>query len=108
MVEKAQAEERSAQLTVEREVREAWLDLQTAGANVESASASAAASEEAYNVMHLRVINGKSLLVEELDALHTLIQARADVAQTLYDHEFALARLRRAAGEDDLISGDQK
>lgn len=105
-LERANAEERSARLLVESDVRSAWLDLNTADANLKSARTSVSASEEAYKVMHLRVVNGKSILLEELDALQTLTSDRADMAQALYDHEIAVVRLNRAAGLD-LLAGVQ-
>jgi outer membrane protein TolC len=44
------------------------------------------------------VQNGKAILVEQLDALAALTQARTNVAQALYDHSLAAARLQRAVG----------
>jgi outer membrane protein TolC len=54
--------------------------------------------KEAYDVMVLRVENQRSILLEQLDALAALTQSRANLAQALYDHSIAVARLQRAIG----------
>jgi len=95
---KAEAQLRQAELTVEKEVREAWLDLQTTHANAVSAEASVKAAQASYDVVALRVQTGRAILVEQLDALQSLTQARADLAQAHFDEALADARLKRAAG----------
>ncbi len=89
---------RQAEILAERDVRRAWLDLETALANQRSAEASLMAAEAGYEVVRLRVEAGKSILLEQLDALAVLVQARADLAQALFDHAVARARLQRSAG----------
>lgn len=96
--ERAQAEERDLELRIANEVQQAWLDVQTAGENYRTAQAALQAAQAAYDVTVLRVQNAKGLLVEELDALSALTQARGNIAQALYDHSFAVARLQRAVG----------
>jgi outer membrane protein len=98
MRSKAEAQVREAELTVEKEIRQAYLDVHTAMANAESAKLSVTAAQSAYDVTALRVQAGKSILVEQLDALEALTRARADLAQALFDQTVAAARLRRAAG----------
>ncbi len=95
---KAEAQQRQAELTVEKEVRQAWLDVQTARSNALSAEASVQAAQSTYEVMQLRVKAGKSILLEQLDALESFIRAKADFAQALYDQSLAAAQLNRAAG----------
>ncbi len=95
---RAHAKFLQSELMVEKEVRQAWLDLQTAGANIASSEASLRSAESAYQIIELRVKAGKSLLVEQLDALSEVSQAKADLAQSTYDQLLALARLHRAAG----------
>jgi outer membrane protein len=95
---RAEAQLREAQLTVEKEVRQAALDVTTAKANAASAEASVQAAQSAYDVISLRVVAGKSILIEQLDALQTLTQARADLARANFDLQLAIARLTRAAG----------
>jgi outer membrane protein len=98
MQERAAAESRSLELTVAKEVRQAWLDVETAAQNYRTTQTALQAAQAAYEVIALRVQNQKSLLVEQLDALAALTQARANLAQALYDHATAVARLQRATG----------
>ncbi|MBI5706445.1 MAG: TolC family protein [Armatimonadetes bacterium] len=98
MQEKADAQVRQAELTVEKEIRQASLDLETARANADSAERSLVGAQASYDVIALRVASGKSILVEQLDSLQTLTQAKADLAQARFDLDLAAARLTRAAG----------
>jgi outer membrane protein len=102
MRDKAQADVDRWELQVEKEVRQAWLDIETAAQTYQTAQAALTASQAAFDVMVLRVESGKSILVEQLDALAALTRARANVAQALYDHQLAVARLSRAVGEVDM------
>ncbi len=95
---KAEAQLRQTEITVEKEIRQAWLDRDTARANATSAEAAVKAAESAYEVTTMRVSAGKSIVVEQLDALEALTRARADLAQARFDQVLAEARLMRAAG----------
>jgi outer membrane protein len=96
--ERAQAEERDLELRIANEVQQAWLDVQTAAENYHTAQVALQAAQSAYDVTALRVQNQKGILVEQLDALAALTQARGSAAQSLYDHSLAAARLQRAVG----------
>ena len=85
-------------MTAEKEVRQAWLDLKTAEANIASSKAGIISAESAYEVAKLRVEAGKSLLIEQLDALQMLTEARTDLAKATFSQKMALAKLRRASG----------
>jgi outer membrane protein len=98
MVEVAVAEARSTAFKVENEVREAWLDIGTAARNLSTSQAALIAAQSAYDVIALRVQNQKSIMVEQLDSLAALTRAKANVAQALYDHSVAKAKLQRAIG----------
>ncbi|MDR3690790.1 MAG: TolC family protein [Fimbriimonas sp.] len=95
---KATADLRQAELTVEKEVREAWLDVQSAQQNRSSAESAVQAAASAYEVIALRVSAGKSILLEQLDALDALTESRTDLAQATYDLAVAVAKLDRATG----------
>lgn len=90
---------RSLQLQVESEVRQAWLDIQTAAANLATADAALKDAEEAYRVATLRVNEGKAPLVEQIDALAALTEARTRLLEARTEHILAQARLLRAMGE---------
>ncbi len=95
--ERTVAELRDLELRVANEVQQAWLDVETAAQNYRTAQSALQSAQSAYEVTVLRVQNQKSLLVEQLDALAALTQARGNVAQALYDHSIAVAQLERAA-----------
>ncbi len=96
---RAEAEAREAELRVTKEVQQAWLDVETAAQNYRTGQVALQAAQSAYEVIALRVQNQKAILVEQLDALATLTQARANAGVVLYEHAIAIARLRRAIGK---------
>ncbi len=95
---KLEAEYQDMQLHAESNVRISMLDLKTADENHRSALAGMQSAQSAYDVIALRVENNKGILVEQLDALATLIQAKANLALALYQDEIANAELLKATG----------
>lgn len=95
---KSQAELADIAIAVENEVRQAWLDVETAKSNAASAEVSVKAAQSAYDVVAMRVSAGKSILLEQLDALQALTEAKGDLAQAIYEQNLAIARLDRATG----------
>lgn len=98
MREKSAANLADTELTVEREVRQAYLDYDTSTQNLISAEAALKAAQAAYDVISLRVSAGKGILLEQLDALDTVARARTDLAQAHLDLNLSVCRLIRAAG----------
>ena len=98
MRERALATLRQVETTVQKEVRQSYVDLATADSNVRSARESVLAAQASYDVAALRVSSGKAPLVEQLDSLQALTQARADLASALYDRRIARVRIARATG----------
>jgi len=95
---KLEADYRDMQLQAEKNVRISILDLKTADENYHSAVAGLQSAQSAYDVIALRVESNKGVLVEQLDALATLIQAKANLALALYQDEIANAELLKATG----------
>ena len=87
-----------AELTSQKEVRQAFIDLATSEANVKSSQSSVQSAKSALDVATLRVSSGKGILVEQLDALQSLTQAQADLASSMYDRRLAYSRVQRATG----------
>lgn len=94
----AEAQFEMAKLEVEKEVHQAFLDRQTALANTQSAESSLLSAEASYEVIRLRVEAGKAILLEQLDALQVLAEARAELTRSQFELKVAEAMLRRAAG----------
>lgn len=94
-----QASLRALQLQVENEVRRAWLDIQTAKANLGTAEAALQDAEESYRIAVLRVNESKAPLVEQIDAIAALTDARTRLFEARTEHLLAQARLLRAMGD---------
>lgn len=99
MQNRAEAQLRETEQRVALQVRQAWLDIETAVQNYRTAQAGVRTAESAYEVIALRVANQKSILVEQLDALAALTQARAALAQAVFASAMANAKLLRAQGQ---------
>ncbi len=108
MQRKAEIDQERIRLQIETEVRSAWLDIGTAKQNLESARAEVTSAESSYEIAVVRAKNQKGLLVEVLDALSALTQARNSAAQATYDLNFASAELKHAIGSDTRTNGRAK
>lgn len=95
---KLEAEYRDMLLQADSNVRTSVLDLKTSDENYRSAMAGLQSAQSAYDVIAMRVENNKGILVEQLDALTTLIQAKSNLALALYQNEIANAELLKATG----------
>src|SRR5579871_1397004 len=65
MQQHTEAQLSDLELQVENEVRQAWLDVETAAQNYRTAQAALQAAQAAYDVTALRVQNQKGILVEQ-------------------------------------------
>lgn len=100
MKERAEAELATAKLLVEKEVRQAFLDRQTATANLASSESAVQAAVSSYAVVAARVEAGKAILLEQLDALSLVRRSRSDLNKARLDLALAAARMKRAQGDD--------
>lgn len=98
MKDKASAVMAEAELQVEKEVRQAMLDLETAQVSLASAEAEVVSAQSSYDVIKLRVEAGKAILLEQLDSLDLLSRTRADLVQARLDFALSKALLIRATG----------
>jgi outer membrane protein len=99
MREKALAEVERLKLQIASEVDTALRELQTALQNLQTAQAVLKAAEEDERVAKVRYEAGRSVLVEYLDALATLVRAQVNYAQAIYELFVAYDKLQRAIGE---------
>jgi multidrug efflux system outer membrane protein len=99
MREKALAEVERLKLQIASEVDTALRELQTALQNLQTAQTALKAAEEDERVAKVRYEAGRSVLVEYLDALVTLLRAQVNEAQARYELAVAEDKLRRAIGE---------
>lgn len=96
---KALAEMERLKLQIASEVDTALRELQTALQNPQTAQAALKAAKEDERVAKVRYEAGRSMLVEYLDVLVTLLRAQVNEAQARYGLAVAEDKLRRAIGE---------
>jgi len=96
--ERAKAETMQAEQRISKEVRQVWLDVETAKQSYETSRTALEAAQSAYEITALRVQNQKAILVEQLDALASMTQTRTNLAVSLYEYEIAVAKLLRLSG----------
>lgn len=84
--------------TVEQDVRQEYLNLQTDRRTIETAEARLRQAQEAYEIATMRYEAGVGTAVEVADALATLAAARTNLDQARFNYNIAFARLQRALG----------
>ncbi|MHB8995905.1 MAG: TolC family protein [Armatimonadota bacterium] len=96
-----QATQRERQLAqqVAKEVLTAIANFKAADQNVRTSLEAQAAAEEDYRAAKLRYDVGKAINLEPLDALASLVRARVNAAQALYEYNNAVDDLQRAQGQ---------
>ena len=84
--------------TIRLEVKQAFLDLETAARNIPTTRKAVEQGEENLRVSEERYKAQVSTSTEVLDAQTLLTEARTNYHHALYDYNLALARLKRAIG----------
>jgi multidrug efflux system outer membrane protein len=84
---------------VERNAAEAWLNLQTANALLQSAEAGMTAAQQSYDLENMRYNAGKSIAAERLDALTALVKAREAESAARASQVITKAKLEQTIGE---------
>jgi outer membrane protein len=100
MKQQAEADQRSIELQINKEVGSAWVQAQAAAKTVDLAKAAVDQADEDYRVIKLRYEAGKAINVEVLDALASLTRAQTNYAQAIYEQNVALDKLHRAVGDN--------
>ncbi|MEI6502047.1 MAG: TolC family protein [Armatimonadota bacterium] len=95
-----QLTQRERQLTqsIARDVLTAQSSLKAADQNIRTSLEAQASAEEDYRAARLRYDVGKAINLEPLDALASLVRARVNAAQALYEYNNAVDALQRATG----------
>lgn len=97
-VESASASLGDTQDSVTLEVRQAYLNVQTASRRIPVAEASLTAAQESYRIALVRLKAGVGTLVETTDAQAALTRAQTDLVNARYDLRDAENALSRALG----------
>lgn len=82
------------------QVRKAFLDMGTAGKNIEAAEMALGTAKEAYRQARVGYQAGEGTNTDVLDARTARSRAETNYSHALFAHNVALAALRRATGED--------
>lgn len=88
-----------ARLSAQRDVMNAWRELQAAQHNLETARMQQTAAAEALRVATLRERSGKGVTLETLDALSQDALARESLLRAIARFNIAIAFAHRAAGD---------
>lgn len=88
-----------ARLSAQRDVLNAWRELQAAQRNLETARTQQTAAAEALRVATLRERSGKGVTLETLDALSQDASARESLLRATARFNVAIASAHRAAGD---------
>lgn len=99
-VDKAREEERAVRMEITREVKEAYLNIDSATKRIEVAKVALDAARESMRIENLKYENGSGTSTDVIDAQTLLLRAETDYQQAVYDKEIAVASLRRSMGED--------
>ena len=84
---------------IQRDVANAYRELQASRTNLDTAQAARADAEEQLRVARLRESSGKSIELEVLDALSVAAASRETVLRSLARYDDAVAALHHAVGD---------
>lgn len=99
-LEQLRAMEAQQKLSVELEVRQAYLNLQSAAEELSGADALITQAQEALRIANVRFQAGVGTTLEVLNAQTAASQAEAAKAQALFNYNLARATLERAVGAE--------
>jgi outer membrane protein TolC len=89
-----------ARLGIRLEVEKAWREMREAQSRIETAQRQVASAEKALEISLLRYELRQAIHLEVSGARLTLLRARANRAQAVFDLHIAAVELRYATGED--------
>ena len=95
---RARASVQALELQVRAEVAAAQARLAAARTNTQTAQAQVVAAEEGYRLAQVRYQAGKSIVVESLDSLAALTEAKQNQVQVQAELSMAFAEVYRAVG----------
>lgn len=98
----AQAVLEQIQLAVDLDVRQAYVRLENARAQIDVATKQVEVAEEALRLAELRYSEGVGILLDVTDAQATLTAARTGLVNARFEYRAAWAQLERAMGTNPL------
>lgn len=100
-LEKVKEEERALRLLVNREVKDAHLQIANARERIEVTGKAIESAKENARVEALKYNTGTGTSTDVIDAQTALLRAEIDYYQAIFDREAAFAYLKKAIGEDE-------
>ena len=81
------------------DVKQAFLEIETAKENIEVTEENVTSAEEDYRLASERYRIGAGTLIEQLTAQNSLTRARVNKIQAIYDYKYAITVLDLALGK---------
>ncbi len=100
-LEKVKEEERALRLLINREVKDAHLQIANARERIEVTAKAIESAKENVRVETLKYDTGAGTSTDVIDAQTALLRAETDYYQAIFDREAAFAYLKKAVGEDE-------
>ncbi|MEW6116281.1 MAG: TolC family protein [Nitrospirota bacterium] len=97
---KSEEEMRFLRLAIIREVKDAYLNIQSAQERIEATRKAIDSAQETLRIERLKYDSGKGTSTDVIDAQTALLRAETDYYQALYDKDIAVAALQKAMGEE--------
>jgi outer membrane protein len=100
-MERVKEEERALRLLINREVRDAHLNIVNARERIDVTQKAMESAQENLRIELLKYDTGGGTSTDVIDAQTALLRAETDYYQALFDRETAFAYLKKASGEDE-------
>jgi outer membrane protein len=100
-MDKVREEERSLRLEINRQIKDAYLNIGNANERIGVSWKAIETAKENLRIELLKYETGSGTSTDVIDAQTMLLRAQTEYYQALYDKAIAIATLRRATGEDN-------
>jgi outer membrane protein len=99
-VSKAQEQIREVKENVELEVSQAYMNLEEAENRIATSKTAVAKAQEVFRINEIRYQEGVATNLDVIDAQLSLVQAKTNYNQALYEYNVSKAKLENAVGID--------
>ncbi len=104
-LERAKEEERAVRLSINREVKDAYTEIENVARRVEVTGMALVPARENRRIELLKYQTGAGTMTDNLDAQTALLRAEYDYYRALFDRETSYAAMKKALGEDVSAEG---
>lgn len=96
--ERAKSLQKAVKQGIEQQVQKAWLNLETAKAQITVTKEAAGQARESLRIIQKRYHNGLAIITELLDNETALLKAKLEHLRAVYDYQMAWAQMKWTAG----------